>query len=76
MGTDYLKFQYLYISQGPRIDFQSKGATIVPYLVSPVGVSMVGTEGELFAFCFSRTQENDIQEAFLRFAIVYLNMRH
>ena len=36
--------------QGPRIDFQSEGAKIVLYLVSPGSPSMVGAGWENFWF--------------------------
>ena len=37
---------------------------------------MVGAGGEIFVFWFSRTQENAFRDALLKFAIVYLKMRH
>ena len=49
--------------QGPRIDFQSEGANIVQYLVSPGGASIVGAEEENYVFWSSRTQENAILDA-------------
>ena len=35
------------MSQGPRIDFESEGATIVLYLESPGGASIVDAGGEI-----------------------------
>ena len=37
---------------------------------------MVGAGGEIFVFWLPRTQENAIPDAFSRFAMVYLKMRH
>ena len=50
--------------QGPRIDFESEGAKIVLYLVSPRGSSVVDAGGKNFVFWFSKTQENAFLDAF------------
>lgn len=42
------------------------------YLVTPGGASIVGSEGEILLFWFSRAQQNAFPAAFLRFAMVCL----
>ena len=53
--------------QGPRIDFQSEGAEIVLYFVSPRGAFMMDApEGKNFVFWFSRTQKNVFLDMFAK----------
>ena len=60
----YCKTRYSTAKTGPVYRFQSEGAKIVLYIVSPRGTSMVEARGENFAFLFSRTLENAYLDTF------------